>query len=124
MLRQHRETSFPLGSMKKDKVYFISDAHIGAGNAIRPLHIREDALIDFLRAIRQDAEALYIVGDLFDFWFEYRSVVPAHGARVIFELYHLVQRLHARHLSVRQPRSLAGELLVKTGGCGTSRSFL
>ena len=77
--------------MKKDKVYFISDAHIGGGKYIRPPCVREDALIDFLRAIRNDAECLYIVGDLFDFWFEYRSVVPAHGARVIFELYHLVQ---------------------------------
>ena len=77
--------------MKKDKVYFISDAHIGADTSIRPSRVREDALIDFLRAIRNDAEVLYIVGDLFDFWFEYRSVVPAHGARVIFELYHLVQ---------------------------------
>ena len=77
--------------MKKDKVYFISDAHIGADTSIRPSRVREDALIDFLRAIRNDAEVLYIVGDLFDFWFEYRSVVPAHGVRVIFELYHLVQ---------------------------------
>lgn len=77
--------------MKKDKVYFISDAHIGAGKSIRPSRVREDALIDFLRAISKDAEALYIVGDLFDFWFEYRSVVPARGARVLFELYYLIQ---------------------------------
>ena len=116
MLRQHRETSFPLGSMKKDKVYFISDAHIGAGNAIRPLHIREDALIDFLRAIRQDAEVLYIVGDFFDFWFEYRSVVPAHGARVIFELYHLVQSgTRVIYLSGNHDRWLGSYLSKQVG---------
>ena len=88
---QRRDIPFSTLPMKKDKVYFISDAHIGGGKFIRPPRVREDALIDFLRAIRKDAECLYIVGDLFDFWFEYRSVVPAHGARVIFELYHLVQ---------------------------------
>jgi len=77
--------------MSKDKVYFISDAHLGAPLPKRPLHIQEDALIDFFKAIRKDAEALYVVGDLFDFWFEYRSVIPAQGARVLFELYNLVQ---------------------------------
>lgn len=77
--------------MSKNKIYFISDAHLGATKFNRPSHVREDALINFLRAIRKDAESLYIVGDLFDFWFEYRSVIPAHGARVIFELYNLVQ---------------------------------
>ena len=88
---QRPEISFPNLPMKKDKIYFISDAHIGAGSYIRSPRVREDALIDFLHAIHKDAECLYIVGDLFDFWFEYRSVVPAHGARVLFELYHLVQ---------------------------------
>ena len=77
--------------MPKDKIYFISDAHLGATKFNRPSRVREDALIGFLHAIRKDAESLYIVGDLFDFYFEYRSVVPAHGARILFELYHLVQ---------------------------------
>ena len=73
------------------KIYFILDAHLGAPNLNRPPRVQEDAMIDFLRAIRNDAEALYIVGDLFDFWFEYRSVIPAHGARVLFELHNLNQ---------------------------------
>ena len=77
--------------MSKNKIYFISDAHLGAPKSNRPPHIQEDALIDFLQCIREDAEALYIVGDLFDFWFEYHSVIPAHGARVVFELYNLIQ---------------------------------
>jgi len=77
--------------MSKDKVYFISDAHLGSPSSNRPPRVQEDALIDFLRTVQKDAEVLYIVGDLFDFWFEYRSVIPAHGARVLFELYNLVQ---------------------------------
>jgi len=74
-----------------EKIYFISDVHIGSpgmGDATRG---REDVLIDFLKAIRRDARALYIVGDLFDFWFEYRTTIPSSGARVLFELYNLVE---------------------------------
>jgi UDP-2,3-diacylglucosamine hydrolase len=52
---------------------------------------KEDALIDFFRVIQTDAEALYIVGDLFDFWFEYRSAISSTSARVICELYVLIQ---------------------------------
>jgi UDP-2,3-diacylglucosamine hydrolase len=73
-----------------NRVYFISDAHIGWGSEEED-RARQDRLIDFLRAIREDAEALYVVGDLFDFWFEYRSVVPRSGARVLFELYNLIE---------------------------------
>ena len=75
----------------RNKIYFISDVHLGAPNPERSHREQEDVLIGFLRAIREDAEVLYIVGDLFDFWFEYRSVITATGARVIFELYALVQ---------------------------------
>ncbi len=74
----------------RNRVYFISDVHIGWGPE-REARERQDRLIGFLRAIREDAEALYIVGDLFDFWFEYRSVVPSAGMRVLFELHGLVE---------------------------------
>ena len=73
-----------------NRVYFISDVHLGWGGE-REDRDRQERLIAFLRAIRGDAEALYVVGDLFDFWFEYRSVVPRAGARVLFELYHTVE---------------------------------
>ena len=74
-----------------ERIYFISDVHIGSpgmGDATRE---REDVLIDFLKSIRHNAGTLYIVGDLFDFWFEYRTTVPSTGARVLFELYNLVE---------------------------------
>ncbi len=74
-----------------NRIYFISDVHIGSpgmGDATRE---REDVLIDFLKSIRHNAGALYIVGDLFDFWFEYRTTIPSTGARVLFELYNLVE---------------------------------
>ena len=71
-----------------DEVYFISDAHLGSQNA-RAERKKEARLCAFFRALRGRASALYIVGDFFDFWFEYRSVVPRIGGKVLFELYNL-----------------------------------
>ena len=75
-----------------ERAYFISDAHLGVPNGRRSTDDHQDALIAFLRFVGETGTQLYIVGDLFDFWFEYRSSVPTIGARVIFELYALVQR--------------------------------
>ncbi len=74
-----------------NRIYFISDVHIGAPDIGAGAREREDVLIDFLKSIRHGARALYIVGDLFDFWFEYRTTIPSSGARVLFELYNLVE---------------------------------
>ncbi len=56
-------------------VYFISDLHLGRTGRLTS-KAREQIFIDWLKQISQDAEALYIIGDLFDFWFEYKRVVP------------------------------------------------
>src|SRR5262249_41363007 len=55
--------------------YFFSDAHLGAESREREAD-REARLHDFLTSLRGQATELYIVGDLFDFWFEYRSAIP------------------------------------------------
>ena len=56
-------------------VYFMSDAHLGATAADRERD-RRRRLHDFLTALPGRAEILYIVGDLFDFWFEYGTAIP------------------------------------------------
>jgi UDP-2,3-diacylglucosamine hydrolase len=61
--------------------YIISDAHLGV--ASRP---QERELRRFLRHIRDDARSLVVNGDLFDFWFEWRSVIPRAGFRVLASL--------------------------------------
>jgi UDP-2,3-diacylglucosamine hydrolase len=64
-------------------VYFFSDVHLGLGSP-ESNREREDALIRFLKMVERDrAEALYIVGDLFDYWFEYRSVIPRGFTRAL-----------------------------------------
>jgi UDP-2,3-diacylglucosamine hydrolase len=57
------------------EIYFISDAHLGLESRERELG-RTARLHEFLDSLAGHAEALYIVGDLFDFWFEYASAIP------------------------------------------------
>lgn len=67
------------------KVYFLSDFHLGAPDHPTSL-VREKRIVHFLDSIRQDAAMILVVGDLFDFWFEYRSVVPKGFVRILGKL--------------------------------------
>ena len=58
-----------------ETVYFFSDAHLGTDPKEQEAG-REARLHDFLTSLAGHATALYIVGDLFDFWFEYRTAIP------------------------------------------------
>jgi len=64
------------------KIYFLSDFHLGAPNQTESFK-REKILVDFLKSIINDCEELYLVGDLFDFWFEYKHVIPKHFTRFL-----------------------------------------
>ena len=64
------------------KVYFLSDFHLGAPNEAVS-RAREERLIRFLNTAKQDAAAIFIVGDIFDFWFEYKTVVPKGFVRLL-----------------------------------------
>jgi len=67
------------------KVYFSSDNHLGAptAQASKP---REQKFLRWLDHIRPDAHAIFLMGDLFDFWFEYKTVVPKGFVRVLGKL--------------------------------------
>lgn len=67
------------------RIYFLSDFHLGAPNPAASLE-RERRLIRFLDSIKADAAEIFLVGDLFDFWFEYRSVVPKGYVRLLGKL--------------------------------------
>lgn len=64
------------------KIYFLSDFHLGAPDAAASL-VREKKVVQFLDDIKQDAAEIFIVGDLFDFWYEYRNVVPKGYVRIL-----------------------------------------
>jgi len=63
-------------------VYFISDAHLGC-RAIEHRRTQERRLVRFLDQSKDKAEAVYMLGDMFDFWFEYRQVVPRGFTRFL-----------------------------------------
>jgi UDP-2,3-diacylglucosamine hydrolase len=64
------------------RIYFLSDFHLGVPDHASSL-IREKKIVAFLERIRHDAAMILIVGDLFDFWFEYRTVVPKGFVRIL-----------------------------------------
>lgn len=59
----------------RSKTYFISDIHLGA-NYIADHKAHERRVVSFLRSIASDAKRLYLLGDILDYWWEYRTVVP------------------------------------------------
>lgn len=67
--------------MLRAPCYLISDAHLGAA----PPNV-EHQLLRFLRSLQGRARTLIINGDLFDFWFEWKTVVPRHGVRAVAAL--------------------------------------
>jgi len=68
--------------MSAKKIYFASDQHFGSPNAEKSLE-REKLFVDWLDMVKKDAEAIFLLGDLFDFWFEYKHVVPKGFVRVL-----------------------------------------
>ena len=67
------------------KIYFASDQHFGAPTPELSFP-REQKFVAWLDQIKGDAEAIFLLGDLFDFWFEYKTVVPKGFVRVLGKL--------------------------------------
>ncbi|MBU2995782.1 UDP-2,3-diacylglucosamine diphosphatase [Cellulophaga baltica] len=67
------------------KVYFASDNHLGAPT-IEQSYPREKKFVTWLDEIKEDAAAIFLLGDLFDFWMEYKTVVPKGFTRTLGKL--------------------------------------
>jgi UDP-2,3-diacylglucosamine hydrolase len=67
------------------KIYFASDFHLGIPDDERS-KVREKTIVRWLDEIKNDAEELYLMGDVFDFWFEYKTVVPRGYVRLLGKL--------------------------------------
>lgn len=67
------------------KIYFISDFHLGVPSAASSL-AKEKKVIRWLEAVQHDAAHIYIMGDIFDFWFEYKHTVPKGFVRLLGKL--------------------------------------
>lgn len=69
----------------RTKIYFASDAHLGARSHKDPLAV-ERKLVRWLDSIKADAKAVWFLGDMFDYWYEYKYVVPKGFTRFLGKL--------------------------------------
>lgn len=81
------------------KYYFLSDAHLGC-RMIADTHAHEQKLVDWLDMAQKDATALFLLGDIFDFWFEYTYVVPKGFTRVLGKLREITEKGISVHFFV------------------------
>ncbi len=81
------------------KIYFLSDFHLGVPDYESSLQ-REKRIVRWLDEVAKDASDIYFVGDLFDFWFEYKTVVPKGFVRLLGKMAQLSDagiKLHVFH---------------------------
>src|SRR3954466_11960321 len=69
----------------RNKLYFASDFHLGTGGYTESRK-REDRIVRWLDSIKADAAELFLMGDVFDFWFEYKTVIPKGYIRFLGKL--------------------------------------
>src|SRR4051812_40214343 len=76
---------YPMQIPPGKKIYFLSDFHLGAPDHSKSLE-REKEIVRFLKDAEKDANQIFIVGDLFDFWYEYKTVIPKGYTRLLGKL--------------------------------------
>ncbi len=70
---------------ERKKIYFLSDWHLGWPDAEQS-RLREKKIVEWLDKIENNVFALFLVGDIFDFWFDYRHTVPKYFTRILGKL--------------------------------------
>lgn len=78
-------TSTHIPSLQNKKIYFASDFHLGVPD-YQSSRQREKLIVQWLESIRNDAHSIYLLGDIFDFWFEYKYTVPKGYVRLLGKL--------------------------------------
>jgi len=81
----HVVTKMEIKLTDNKKIYFASDQHFGIPNHVDSLE-REKKFIAWLDTVKQDAAVIFLLGDLFDCWYEYKTVVPKGFVRVLGKL--------------------------------------
>ena len=76
--------------MSKALTYFVSDVHLGL--QVNDPADRESRFVGFLRSLPAETESLYLLGDIWDFWYEYKDVVPKGYVRVFAAISDLISR--------------------------------
>ncbi len=76
---------------EKNKIYFASDVHLGS-SFFEDSIVVEKRFVRWLDSIKEEAKALYLMGDIFDFWFEYKYVVPKGFTRFLGKIAEMTDR--------------------------------
>ena len=96
-------------------IYFISDAHLGS-RAIPHARTQERRLVNFLDSIKDKAAAVYMLGDMFDFWYEFKTVVPKGYTRFLGKISELTDNGVEVHFCIGNHDSWCGDSLEKECG--------
>ena len=102
-------------------IYFLSDAHLGS-RAIAHGRTQERRLVNFLDSIKHNAAAVYLLGDMFDFWYEFKLVVPKGYTRFLGKISELTDMGVEVHFFIGNHDIWCGDYLEKE--CGVKSSFL
>lgn len=78
-------TSTRIESLQNKKIFFAADFHLGVPDHASSLE-RERQIIQWLNSVRADAHSIYLLGDIFDFWFEYKHTIPKGFVRLLGKL--------------------------------------
>jgi UDP-2,3-diacylglucosamine hydrolase len=104
-------------------IFFISDAHLGSDDEETEL-VKVEKLFAFLEMVKQEGEKLYILGDLFDFWFEYKTAIPKQHLKVVFKLASLVDHGILIHYITGNHDFWLGDYLSEEVGIHIHRDFI
>jgi UDP-2,3-diacylglucosamine hydrolase len=104
-------------------VFFLSDAHLGAEEENKE-RLKEEKLISFLGRVRDEGETLYLVGDMFEFWFEYKNAIPKDHFGVLNKLGQLVKSGVKIKYVVGNHDFWLGDFLPKQIGIPIFRDFV
>jgi len=95
--------------------YFLSDAHLGS-RAIKHGRTQERRLVNFLEEIKHKADVIYLLGDMFDFWYEFRMVVPKGYTRFLGKISELTDMGVEIHFFIGNHDIWCGDYLEKECG--------
>ena len=96
-------------------IYFLSDAHLGS-RAIAHSRTQERRVVNFLDSIKHKAAAVYLLGDMFDFWYEFRLVVPKGYTRFLGKLSELTDMGVEVHFFIGNHDIWCGDYLTRECG--------
>ena len=100
---------------QNNKIYFSSDFHLGLKAVTEPLD-REKRVVNWLKEISADAKEIYLLGDIFDFWWEYKKVVPKGFTRFLGTIAELTDNGTIIHFFTGNHDMWIGDYLQKECG--------